>query len=358
MRILIDYITNFIFRYNFGINDRVQLYRMLAKTTDEKRKGLKLIQIIEHLIKLDKKRSGHGMQLRMHKRWMSELREGKHFGDILKSYAPPIEAMIIYSCETSGLLSMGFELATDVATMQQEFTRLLKKSIAAAIFNFLGAIALASFFCKKIMPSLGSFIPPTSRTPLTNFWLDVSYSYNNWFPIFIFMVILLIILVSFVLRLYVGRGRKYLDKFPPFSVYRLVVGCSFLYSVNSLSKAGIQHAKSLEITQKFAAPYLKYRIDRILSYMNQGQSLGEAIMSINLDFPDKDFIDQLELYASQGILDEMFEQVVLDMRAEGAEFIEKQGAVIKYTGLIINSVLLLFLAIGFFSMVFNLYGSQ
>lgn len=358
MRIIFDYINNFIFRFNFGITERVQLYRMLAKTTDEKRKGLKLIQIIEHLIKLDKKRSGQGIKLRMHKRWMSELKQGKPFGEILKQYAPPIEAMIIYSCETSGLLSMGFELATDVAMMQQEFVRLLKKSIAAAVFNFVGGLLLLSFFCKKIMPSLGSFIPVKSRTGLTSFWLDVSYSYNKWFPILIFIIILLIILIGVVIRLYVGRGRKYVDKFPPFSVYRLVVGCSFLYSVNSLSKAGIQHAKSLEITQKFAAPYLKYRIDRILSYMNQGQSLGEAIMSINLDFPDKDFIDQLELYASQGILDEMFEQVVLDMREEGADFIEKQGAVIKYTGLIMNSVLLLFLAIGFFSMVFNLYGAQ
>lgn len=358
MNVFIDYISNFIFRFNFGINERVQLYRMLAKTTDEKRKGLKIIQIIEHLIKLDKKRSGHGIHLRMHKRWMSELKEGKPFGQILKKYAPPIEAMIIYSCETSGALSMGFELATDVAMMQQEFARLLKKSIAAAIFNFIGALALLSFFCTKIMPSLGSFIPPNARNSLTNFWLDLSYSYNTWFPILIVAIIVIVITISIIMRLYVGRGRKYIDKFPPFSVYRLVVGCSFLYSVNALSRAGIQHAKSLEITQKFAAPYLKYRIERILSYMNQGQSLGEAIMSINLDFPDKDFIDQLELYASQGVLDEMFEQVVLDMRAEGRDFIEKQGAVIKYAGLILNSLILLFAAIGFFSMVFNLYGAQ
>lgn len=358
MKGLIELINGFIFRFSFGINERVQLYRMLAKTTDEKRKGLKLIQIIEHLIKLDKKRSGRGIQLRMHKRWLSELKEGKHFGDILKKYAPPIEAMIVYSCETSGVLSMGFELATEVAVMQQEFMRLLKSSIAAAAFNFLAALALLTFFCKRIMPSLGTFIPTHARTGLTEFWLNVSSSYEEWFPILIILIALAIVGITLVIRLYVGGGRKYLDRFPPFSVYRLVIGCSFLYSVNSLSKAGIQHAKSLEITEKFASPYLRYRIQRMLSYMNQGQSLGEAIMSIDLDFPDKDFIDQLELYASQGVLDEMFEQVVLDMRAEGAEFIAKQGAVIKYTGMILNSVLLLFLAIGFFSMVFNLYGSQ
>jgi type II secretory pathway component PulF len=355
---LIEIINNLIFRMSFGINERLQLYRMLAKTTDEKRKGLKLIQIIEHLIRLDKKRSGHGTALRMHKRWVSELKEGKPFGEILRKYAPPIEAMIIYSCETSGLLSMGFQLATDVAMMQQEFIRVLKKAIAAFVFNFIAALLLLTFFCKKIMPSLGSFIPEKARTGLTIFWLDISASYNNWFPFLILGIILFAVFVFLVMRLYVGRGRKYLDKFPPFSVYRLVIGCSFLYSVNSLSKAGIQHAKSLEITEKFAAPYLRYRIQRILSFMNQGQSLGEAIMSINLDFPDKDFIDQLELYASQGVLDEMFEQVILDMRTEGAEFIEKQGVAIKYMGMIFNSILMLFLAIGFFKMVFNLYGAQ
>lgn len=352
------FLDELISRFSFGIKDRIQLYRMLAKTTDEKRKGLKLVQIIEHLVILDKKKSGNYAKLRMHKRWLNELKQGKPFGQILKKYVPPIEAMIIYSCETSGILSMGFAMATDIASMQQEFMGLLKSSIAAAVFNFVAALSLLTFFCKRIMPSIGGFIPVASRTSTTVFWLQISNDYEKWFPIMILMIVAVIVGVALLTHFYVGAGRKYLDRFPPFSVYRLVVGCSFLYSVNSLSNGGIQHAKSLEITEKFASPYLKYRIQRILSYMNHGQSLGEAIMSINLDFPDRDFIDHLELYSSQGVLDEMFEQVVLDMRTEGAESIAKQGAMIKYTGLVLNSILLLFLAMGFFGMVFNLYSAQ
>jgi type II secretory pathway component PulF len=355
---LMELINLWIFRLSFGINERVQLYRMLAKTTDEKRKGLKLVQIISYLIKLDKKRSGRYTQLRMHRRWLAELKGGKPFGEILKKYVPPIEAMIIYSCETSGLMSNGFNLATEIAVMQQEFMGLLRSSIAAAVFNFLAGLALLSFFCKRIMPSLGGFIPLRSRTASTTFWLNVSAGYDKWFPVAILLIMGAILGIGLVMRFYVGPWRKFLDRFPPFSVYRLVVGCGFLYSVNSLSKAGVQHTKSLEIMEQFAAPYLKYRIQRILIYMNHGQSLGEAIMSMNLDFPDRNFVDQLELYASQSVLDEMFEQVVVDMRVEGAEFIAKQGAIIKYTGLILNSLLLTFLAMGFFGMVFNLYSSQ
>ena len=355
---IIDQIYQFLIRNSFGIKERVQLYRMLAKTTDEKRKGLKIIQVVEHLIKLDKKKSNYSLKLMMHKKWLNDLKGGRPFGEILKKYVPPIEAMIIYSCETSGTISTGFELATDVATMQQKFSSLLIKAVSAAAFNFLSGLLLLTFFCKKIMPNLGNMIPLKSREGLTIFWLSISQNFNKWFPLLIVLLLILIITVSFLMRLYVGNGRKYLDRFPPFSVYRLVIGCSFLYSVNALSKAGIQHAKSLEIMQKFAAPYLRYRIRKILAYMNRGKSLGEAIMNTNLDFPDRDFIDQLELYASQGVLDEMFEQVVLDIQTEGAEFIEKQGAIIKYVGLIINSLLLLFLAIGFFSMVFNMYSAQ
>ena len=340
-----------LMRTSFNLPKRLKFYRILAKATDEKRHGVRVKQVLEHLMHLEKRSNKNSMIYKMYKSWVNQLNQGKGLGVIMGKFVPPAEAMIISASETSGKISDGFVLVTEVARVQSQFKKVFKEALIGPLVILTSAFAAINFFCIKIFPSIAASLDVNQMSGVSKFVLGVVDGYVIWFPASIVILIGLVGFITWALPNYKAGFRVKLENIPPFSLYRISVGCSFLHAFNSLTKSGVQQVKALQQMSQFASPYLRYRIDKILYLMNRGMPFGQSLINSRLNFPDKDVIDELSMHAESGSIDAVLSEIVDDLNVDGLELIKLQAAIAKYFCTLITVGLILFLVFGLFSFV-------
>ncbi len=151
--------------------------------------------------------------------------------------------------------------------------------------------------------------------------------------------------------------RLILDKFPPFSIYRILVGVSFLHTLSALTKAKLKQNDALIEMKRFAQPYLIYRINKYLMSINNGKSLGQALISTKLNFPDEYVIKELAMYAESGNIDDAMHEVIHSLNEDGLELVNKQAGILKTISFAWIMTLIMILIMSIFTFVMDLQAS-
>ena len=88
-----------------------------------------------------------------------------------------------------------------------------------------------------------------------------------------------------------GRGRRFLDRFPPFSLYRIVTGCSFLLVALELVASKVELSDdTFAKLRRASSPYGSSRIEAIRVGMAQGLAFGKAMEQAGTGFPEPGLI--------------------------------------------------------------------
>ncbi len=345
-------IIKILMRFNFNLKKRIKIYRILSKATNELHQGIKIKTALEHLMLLEKKaNSSKTLMYKMFKLWIKELTQGREFGQIINDFVPHAEAMIISFSETSGKISDGFILAANVAKSQSNSVNAFKNALIGPMVTLIVAFLTLSFFCNGVLPGIANALKVEQLSNFSLLVLYITKSFDIWFSFTIGLFFILIIFVIWALPNYKAGLILKLEKYPPFSLYRLVVGRSFLHAFNALTKSGVPQVKALQRMSKFATPYLKYRVEKILYFMNRGMTFGHALISSRLNFPDKEILDELSMYSESGNMDLVLDTVINNLNDDGLELIKIQAKIAQYscTGIIV--LVIVFLLFSLFSLV-------
>ena len=348
---MFKFINNFIMKMSFKQNKRLQLYRILNKTTDEKRRGLKVLNVLGSLKKQEKK---HSAMYKIYSLWIKQLNNGFRFSEVIKDYVPAAEAMLISANEKAGKISDGFKMALDLANQKKQFTNIVIQALTMPAILFTMGIIVLSYFCSSIIPSLSNTVPLDKMSNLSLFVLHTSSSFGVWMPMFLISCGAIVMFTIWALPNYKAGFRIKLDNLPPFSIYRIVVGISFLHTLSALVKARLKQTDALIEMKRFAPPYLNYRIDKYLQQINRGTPLGGALISTKLNFPDKEIIKELSMYAESGNIDEAMNEVIASLSEDGIELITKQAAILKSISIAWIVGLIGFLSLSLFTFMIDL----
>src|SRR3546814_18795379 len=82
------------------------------------------------------------------------------------------------------------------------------------------------------------------------------------------------------------RIRIYLDKIPPWSIYRMLQGSTFLLNIAIMIKAGVRLQNILIMMDKTGSPWVRSRVGAALAGINSGLNLGQALPGTGYQFPD------------------------------------------------------------------------
>jgi len=109
---------------------------------------------------------------------------------------------------------------------------------------------------------------------------------------------LFLLLVLATLPFFRGSVRVFLDRtLPPWSIYRMIHGATFLRNVAVQTKAGIQVYNSVSGMTEGASPWLRERLEAALQGIRQGFNLGDALHYAEHDFPDHTAVKLLRVFA-------------------------------------------------------------
>ena len=333
---------------NFSNEARLKIYRKLAALMRNRFSLMDALDMLHDGITNGGKNPSEPMAIALAS-WGRALQNGLPFSDALKGWAPSRERL---------MLSVG-----DVSDLESALLNLIKVTEGSTkmIRPIIGAISYPSFLMMMsivIIWAIGAYmVPPmidaapgvrwvgTARTLVDiSDWIKV-----NWLLAFIsFPSVMLVIYLT--ISIWTGPIRAAFDNVPPWSLYKVFMGITWLLALSALVKGGVPVSTALQALRRDSNAYLKERIDKTLTFIKNGDNLGQALMKTGLNFPDKEIISDLKIYSELDNFEEALGKLADDWLEESVYMIEQKASLLNMVALLAVAGVIAWAVFGVFEM--------
>lgn len=312
------------------------------------------VQILDALGSIHKRRveSGkgkHPMTLAIAS-WVAEIKNGHRLSQAIDGWVDNDERMLIAAGEQSGNLDDALNSAAEVM--------MAKKKIRGAVFGGLFypavmmmiAVGVLIMFSYKIIPSFTRVVSDEKWHGIARFMIDISNFTKDWIFLIVGLSILLIIAFFISLPRWSEGLRVKLDRYPPYNVYRMLQGSTWMISFAALVSAGMRIELALKQLSEGASPWLYARVQSCLYGMRAGYNPGDALARSGYGFPDLEIIDDLGTYSQLSGFDEALSIIGKAWITESVENIQMMMRVIFGLSMLFVGIFVAFMVGGLVGM--------
>jgi len=287
---------------------------------------------------------------------VKSLRDGNTLGKALQGFAEPEEIMLINSGQTGGQASLaeGFAKAADLMEKKRKIKGGILKEVAYPIVVFCSVLGFLFLISTTLIPEMMRLSDPSKWTGAAWLLYQISTFVTSWYGLVsatVFVALLFFIGVS--LKRWSGSGRVLADKIPPWSIYRVLVGISWLYAVSILLQMKelklVVILKSL-IDDPTTSDYLRSRLGPIYRSTVRGMSLGDALDSAGTGWPDPVLVDDLRTYSTLPGFNQQLGSIAQEMLNESMEKIQRGASILGVVSVLLLIMTVILMAMGIFSM--------
>ena len=287
----------------------------------------------------------------MIKDWQKRYARGKAMSYAMQGWLPSSETKIIEASEGKSLLAQGLQDALDATMAAKRIRNTILASLAYPFLFLSVLIAMFYGFSIKIVPVFSESVDPALWTGSPRKMYEIGEFLKNYLFYCILGFGALAALCIYAMPRYTGPARVFLEKVPPFSLYKVFTGAAFMMSLRGFLSAGIAVPDALRRIAIGTSPYLQHRTNAIARNLHTGKNLGRAMHMTGHQFPDPEINDEIEVY--DGI--EGFQEN-LDMLSK--EWIEDTVERTKQATRILTLISLFVMAGGVMFIVSSLFGLQ
>lgn len=331
----------------FSDSVRLRMYRKIAKMLSN---GLPLLKILEELRDRASQQGAKpndplAVVLDDCRRM---VQNGRLLSDALEWWVPKTEQMILMAGEQSGRLEVTLIAVIEVVQAEKKIKSVIVGGVIypAAVFSLI--LVYIYLFGTRVIPQFARMVDPTSWQGAAKSLYLMSVFVQNWMLYFIAAVVAVVIAVLSSMPLWRGNVRVFCDRFAPYSIYRLVVGSGFLMAFSALQFAGITVEKSLMRLSDLAEPWLRERLDGALLGVKSGLNCGEALRNAGYEFPSKEVIDDLCVYAEYKGFADALKILADEWMEEGIEHLSIQMKALNGFAIVTLAIVIGWLVAGFF----------
>ena len=311
----------------FGTTDRKKFYRDLTHLL---RSGLSFQEAVKELAKTMKDKAF------VYNDILHKLAEGASPADSLVNWVPSSERLLIRAAERNSKKDDVIAMIRRLITIMENRSQIIAAlwdAMLQPIMLFYVSIGTFVWLSKSMVEQMistmsidPSKLPGSARTYFEIFhFMGKPYGWGS--------VVGVSIIVPLIVVMTLGTDfpfRKYLDRVPPWSLYKLIVGAGFLYSMASLLQAKTPIRSALVDLWRQSAGWLRGRIGSTLENLDQDGLLSKALEADGYGFPDKEIIARLKLRESRGDLGQALQEFSTDWTEDGLESVKKQAQVLNY----------------------------
>ena len=249
---------------------RLKIYRKLISLLRNRFSLMDALDRIRGIITNDGKNPDEPLALAI-LYWSRSLQNGNPFSVALEGWAPASERLMLSVGDVSHL-----EGALENLIKVTEGTTKMKQPLVSAISYpmFLSMMTVLIIYAIGVymVPPMMSAAPNTRWTGSARDLVQLSvWIQKNWLLAFSFLPTVFL-LIYFTLGRWKGRTRSWFDNVPPWSLYRIFVGVTWMLAMAALVRAGTPVSQALRSLRHDASPYLLYRIDSALVFINNGDN--------------------------------------------------------------------------------------
>ena len=308
--------------------DRLEMYRKLAALLKNRFSLMDGLERLHQIASKDGKNDSDSMAIAIAS-WMTQIRNGSTFSEALRGWAPSTELLLLSVGDVSNL-EIALQHTVRVVEGMNKMRELVWGAVAYPLFLLSMVSLLIGGVAKFMVPPMIEAVPNLKWKGIAATLVDLSV-FVDQHPILLFSVLPIVIVVVLITFPYwKGAGRAGADKIPPWSIYRTFIGVSWLLALSALVRAGMPVSRAVRaLMGNEATPYLKYRLNRTLLYINNGDNLGEALYHTHLGFPDEEVIGDLRIYAELDTFQEALENLANGWLESSIRDIDKKAAILN-----------------------------
>jgi type II secretory pathway component PulF len=218
---------------------------------------------------------------------LQRMNDGESFSEAISWWLPIEEAMLLQAGELAGRLGDAFNEAEKIMVARKKIIGAIVGAVAYPLVLFSMMGFLLHMVANDLVPKLAKVVDPSKWQGAAGLLRDIGNFVTHYGVITV--VICAISILAIIISLPTLRGplRVLLDNLPPWSIYRLVYGATFLLNVGALIKSGMRLNSALVKLNEGTNPWLKERITAALEGLSEGKNFGEALIESGYNFPDK-----------------------------------------------------------------------
>ena len=289
-------------------SDRLELYRKLMSLLRNHFSLMDALDRIYSIASKDGKDTSDSMAIAS-AFWMQSIRNGSTFSEALTGWVPATEVLML-SVGDVAALDLALQHTIRVVEGMNKMRSLVWGSVSYPLFLLMMVAVLIWAVAKYMVPPMVEAVPKLVWRGAAASLVNLS-NFVDKHPLFLFSIIPTLVVACLITFPYwSGRSRAKFESIPPWSIYRIFIGVSWLLSLSALVQAGMPVSKAMRsLGGEDAAPYLRTRVNRALMYVNNGDNLGEALYHTHLRFPDDEIIGDLRIYAELDTFPEALENL-------------------------------------------------
>ncbi len=337
-------------------SSKAQLFRRLDRVL--RRPSINIVSVMDELVRRARLRGHTDVEAVVLGEVQRRMRAGCSVAESFADLADPVERMLLQGGEwaveggEAGRQS-GLERVFALLLRRLDAGRRMQRAVlrAWATLALYGVMILGSLvaFSDYVIPRIAVLYPARHWSGMPASMLVASrVVQSEGFLLMVGTLAVLLLILPFLQPYWTGRLRRLLDRFPPLSFYRLQQGGAWLASIPALTASGrLKAYDALVETERLSQPWMRERLRAIQRGMSAGLGMGRAMQQSGYRFPDREIVDDISFYESQGLDIEAVLEEVADAWAEtGYERVVAQAERILSGARILFAVVVLWYTLG------------
>ena len=282
--------------------------------------------------------------------WQKNLERGMSFSDTTRGWLPDEETLLVTSGNISNLV-VALENTTRVIESARRIRSAVRSAVAYPLFLLIltfGIIVMVGLY----------LVPPLVEVAGSDvIWRGAArgligmsdFTIKYWY-MFVVGFLILVFVVGLSLNNWSGRLRAKFDKLPPWNIYKIHISVGWLMSLSSMISAGITMPDAIRMLADNASRYLRSILEEVLHYIANGDNLGVALARAGRDFPNKEIIGDLMIYADMTDFDKNITSIANDYLDDSVRKMESISNVLNSIGIMLVSAIIAWVVLGTFQM--------
>lgn len=207
---------------------------------------------------------------------------GKKMADGMEGWFPQSIIAIVRSGEGSGTLTNALSSAAQSLSQSSSIVSSLLSSLIYPTIVLILACIVAIFLKHSIFNNFLAIKPLQAWPENGKAFMAFADYIEKWWSVTIIAIIAITVVFSQILQKVVGDVRDFLDNFPPFSLYKMMVASSFMKVLGLLISNGVTFHSALNILQEQATPYLTWHIYMMQLRLSSGRDNIAEVLDTGL----------------------------------------------------------------------------
>ncbi|MBP5215412.1 MAG: type II secretion system F family protein [Alphaproteobacteria bacterium] len=320
------------FMCNLSNKGRLKIYRKLAALLRNRFSLMNSLDMIYNGLSDEGAHPNEPMAIAVSS-WGRALQEGHPFSEALKGWAPSRERLMLSVGDVSDLESALMNLIK-VSEGSSRMIRPIVSAIAYPAFLLMMSVLILYAIGVYMVPPMLSAAPGLVWTGTARSLVNLSeWIQKNWAIAFAILPVIGIIIYA-TIGIWSRGLRIRFDRYPPWSLYKIFTGITWLLALSALVKGGVPVSIALTSLRKDSSRYLRDRIDGALFHIKNGDNLGQALAKAKQEFPDKQIISDLKVYSELDNFEEALDKLANEWLEDSVYLIEQKSEIMNTVALL------------------------